>query len=220
MFVEVDAPFSEVVRFFAEYRVHHLPVVEGPKVVGMLSSTDLLKLDLFLPTGGARPPESVDARLRITEVMRAPPVTIAGHETVEVAAALMARHGVHALPVTGPDDRLIGILTTSDLIEATLREAPAAVAPASRPGAASRSSIEALEMDQAVRAAKEFAEEDGQLGELARALLQSNVRVHALEAVVACADRYLRSGQNEHLHGELLRALERVRQDAWPGGRD
>ncbi len=35
--VDVDDPAGEVLRLFGGYPVHHLPVLEGSKVVGMLS---------------------------------------------------------------------------------------------------------------------------------------------------------------------------------------
>jgi signal-transduction protein with cAMP-binding, CBS, and nucleotidyltransferase domain len=40
--VERNAGAGEVLRHFREYPIHHLPVMEGPRVVGLLSSSDML----------------------------------------------------------------------------------------------------------------------------------------------------------------------------------
>ena len=47
--VDINDPAGEVLRLFAGYPVHHLPVLDQQKVVGMLSSADVMKLELFLP---------------------------------------------------------------------------------------------------------------------------------------------------------------------------
>jgi CBS-domain-containing membrane protein len=47
--IEVSAPASEILRLFSEYPGHLLPVVDNGRVVGMLSSADVLKLEAFLP---------------------------------------------------------------------------------------------------------------------------------------------------------------------------
>jgi CBS domain-containing membrane protein len=43
---------EEALRLFTSYPVHHLPVVEDERVVGMLSSADVVKVKFFLPPPG------------------------------------------------------------------------------------------------------------------------------------------------------------------------
>lgn len=43
---------EEALRLFTSCPVHHLPVVEEQRVVGMLSSADVAKLRFFLPPPG------------------------------------------------------------------------------------------------------------------------------------------------------------------------
>lgn len=54
----------------------------------------------------------------VDELMHAPVMTITKHQTVGHARGLMAEHRVSALPVVGPDRRLLGILTATDLLDA------------------------------------------------------------------------------------------------------
>jgi len=109
-----------VLRLFAEYPIHHLPVVSGRKVVGLVSSADVLKLAAFRrPADGSS--NDYLSRVNVTDVMSRPAITIRPHQSLIDAAHLMASHGIHALPVVDADEQLLGILTTTDIITATLQ---------------------------------------------------------------------------------------------------
>jgi CBS domain-containing membrane protein len=207
--IDVDAEAGEILRLFAEYPVRHLPVVQGRKVVGMLSSADVLKLRAFLPKG-ADNAEFLSRRVKIEQLMRQPAMTVGPQSTVEDAAMLMATHGVHALPVVNSQDHLIGIVTTSDIIAAALgaehgasSHADASAEPAVRltPG----------QMDHATRLAHAMLTNDDDSGDVARALVFALQRLKALETVCQSAERYVRAGQDERLHTHLLKAIEAAR---------
>jgi acetoin utilization protein AcuB len=95
-------------------RFRHLPVVAAAELVGVVAHGDLA------PPPGA-PPEVAEslADRPVAEVMSGEPVTVWPDEPVEVAARLLAEHGIGCLPVVG-DDRLVGILTESDLYRVLL----------------------------------------------------------------------------------------------------
>jgi CBS domain-containing protein len=125
--VDIDEPAGEVLRLFAGYPVHHLPVLRGREVVGMLSSADVMKLEHFVPRGSAGAAQDyVSQRMSVAALVRRAAVTIRAEQTVEEAAELMARHGIHALPVVDAQQHLLGIVSTSDLIAAALRDGGAA----------------------------------------------------------------------------------------------
>jgi CBS domain-containing membrane protein len=111
---------NEVFRLFAGYPVHHLPVVEGGRVVGMLSSSDVAKLKFFLPPPGPAQGALLKDRWRVRQILRSPAITVPEHESVQRAAELMARNGIHSLPVVNSNDMLVGIVTTTDLIHGSL----------------------------------------------------------------------------------------------------
>jgi len=113
-------PVTEALRLFACYPVHHLPVVDDGRVVGMLSSADVAKLTFFLPPPGAARDFLVKDRWQVCKIMRAPAITVSEHESVQRSAELMATHGIHALPVVNGKDFLVGILTTTDLMHGWL----------------------------------------------------------------------------------------------------
>lgn len=52
----------------------------------------------------------------IGEIMTSPVMTVTKHQTADHVARLMREHTVSALPVVGPDQESLGIVTASDLL--------------------------------------------------------------------------------------------------------
>lgn len=94
--------------------IHHLPVVEDGKLVGVVSSSDLLKLHLL--------EDGVTSALDVTvdAIMEKSPITIDSTSSMRDAAIRLSAGSFHALPVVEPDNTLVGIVTTSDLIRQVL----------------------------------------------------------------------------------------------------
>ena len=85
---------------FRRYDIHHLVVVDKKDVVGVVADRDLM---------------DIDADTTVQRAMAHPPVTITPDETVRKAAALMTGHVIGSLPVVD-DGKLVGIVTTYDLV--------------------------------------------------------------------------------------------------------
>jgi acetoin utilization protein AcuB len=175
--IDIRETAGEVLRQFASYPVHHMPVVDDGRVVGMLSSADMMKLDAFLPRKGQPAIEYLNQHVKLETLMQRPPVTIGANDTIEKAASIMASKGIHALPVVDDRGYLIGIISTTDIINAALQGAAAADVP--------------VGADTAVSS-----------------------RLRDLEAVFLLAQRYVTAGQDEQLHGQLLRAIEHAKRGA------
>jgi CBS domain-containing protein len=118
--IDHDAPVQKILDIFVENPIHHLPVVKDGSLVGMLSSADVMKLKFFLPPPGSGRDRVLGDKFRIATLMSAPVVTVSERDTVEHAAGLMASHGIHALPVLNRDQRLVGIVTTTDIMAGAL----------------------------------------------------------------------------------------------------
>jgi acetoin utilization protein AcuB len=86
--------------------IHHLVVMDGKNVVGVVSERDL---------GGAR-----GAKLRqgaaVSDLMARQPVTAKPTHTIRQAANLMRGRSIGCLPVLD-DGKLKGIVTVTDLLE-------------------------------------------------------------------------------------------------------
>ena len=107
-----EATVGEAHALMKENGFRHVPVMEGESLVGILSMTDIGHLGATIP--------AVRSRI-VGEVMTRKPFTISCHERVEVAAAQMAVRKVHCLLVVDAE-KLVGIVTTYDLLDALARD--------------------------------------------------------------------------------------------------
>jgi len=90
--------------------VHHLPVMDGPRLVGMLDDRTLAR---EWPVGAPR------RRLHsVAEVVGGRPPRVQLDATVRSAAVQMAAGRLEAVCVVDGGGQLAGVLTTTDLVEA------------------------------------------------------------------------------------------------------
>lgn len=133
---EYGTPFKEVVRLPADHRISGLPVVDDDgKVIGVISETDLMlrqadtpdpwrpkrRFRFTGPTRGTRRRASKAKARTAGRLMTRPPVTAHTDDTIVEAARTMARRRVDRLPVVDGEERLVGIVTRSDLLHVFLR---------------------------------------------------------------------------------------------------
>lgn len=67
------------------------------------------------------------------------------------------------------------------------------------------------ELDTAIIEAKKMREGNNDPAFIAKAFLSHNYRIRHLEEVLKIADRYINMGMHEHLHTELLQAIEKAK---------
>ena len=222
--IEVDRPVSEVLDCFLQYPIHHLPVVRLGKLVGVLSSADVLKLDFFVPKATVDRAAYLDERLTIAQLMHRSEVSLKPSVTVAHAAGLMIDAGVHAAPVVDAGDHVIGIVTTTDIIRSLLhgppRKGALPVSPVAHPLPAEDEHEQVVyrlkptgqEYATAMRTAQVLHIEARDPRFLGKAMLYLDQRRGLLEKVLELADRFLRTGQDEHTHALLLKAIHAAKR--------
>jgi len=109
---------EEAARLLTAHRIHHLPVVEGEHLVGIVSDTDLRRATLDGMFGGADRGDS-GAPVTAGEIMTPDPVTLSPADTLDDAMLVLSRERFGALPVV-EGERLVGIVTKADILEALL----------------------------------------------------------------------------------------------------
>ena len=211
MSIGINEPVSEALRLFTEYPVHRLPVVGDTQLKGMLSSADMLKLEYFLPKGGAKASVAVlNDRFRIEKLMRSPVITVRPDETIEEAASRMVVHAVHALPVVDDGNHLPGYgHDVLDIMHALLhgigtKHGTGGAGPIRQPTE--------LEMRRALEAAQAATLAGTDTDGIAAAMLYLRERNALLESLREDVARYVHAGQDEHLHSRLLKGLDRLGQ--------
>jgi len=115
--ISPDVPITEALNLMYQENIRRIPVVQGGKLVGIISDQDMLNAS---PT----PTETLSiehvnaliSRITVEEVMTPDVLTIRTATPIEEAARIMSDNNVGALPVL-EDERVVGIITETDLFK-------------------------------------------------------------------------------------------------------
>jgi acetoin utilization protein AcuB len=102
-----DDKLSVARDIFRKNRVHHLPIVHGTKLLGILTTYDIFKMI-----------DSIDDydKVYIKDVMTTHVATLEPEDKVGSAAELFLENLFHAVPIV-KDGELKGIVTSFDVIK-------------------------------------------------------------------------------------------------------
>lgn len=115
--IQEGQPLSEVRQTMCDRHIHHVPIVNGKKLVGLVSFTDLMKINMVINGADERSISTIiDQNFRITDIMSTDLITIKDTDTVRQASELLIKGHFHSLPVIDESGNIVGILTSTDLI--------------------------------------------------------------------------------------------------------
>ena len=111
--VEPETSLAVAYRTMQEHSIRHLPVLKDERLVGIVTDRDLRFLTRRLEA-------TLSTNAPVADVMTEHPITAGPLEPIEEAARLMRARKIGALPVLD-GNRLVGIVTVSDLLDAIVR---------------------------------------------------------------------------------------------------
>jgi acetoin utilization protein AcuB len=117
--VTPQTEFHRAFDLMRSRKIHHLPVVDGGRVVGIVAERDLL---LAAANFGS-------TEIPVGEIMRGPAVCVAESALLKEAARLLVVRHIGSLPVLDSKKALVGIITETDIFKIAagmLRARPAA----------------------------------------------------------------------------------------------
>lgn len=107
--VTADELLDSVASAMREGHFRHAPVVASDgRLLGMVSDRDLREQKGFLTS------------TKVTAVISEPAIALKPEDPIEDAAHIMLEHHIGALPVVDSERRVVGILTSDDLLRAFL----------------------------------------------------------------------------------------------------
>lgn len=112
--IAADASLTDAHTVMVNGGFHHLPVVDGDALVGMLSAADLLAVVRAQPAELEGTGVVLDTEHTVRAMMTDTVVTVGIDTPIREAVHHFAEGAYHALPVVA-GRRLVGIFTTRDL---------------------------------------------------------------------------------------------------------
>ena len=115
--VQFDAHVSEVHALLRDASFHHVPVCKGDVLVGILGVVDIARVSLEAYVADEGTVDAhLDAAFCIEQVMTPEPRTLRPSDTLIHAIELFADGGFHALPVVDDAGKVLGMVTTTDVL--------------------------------------------------------------------------------------------------------
>jgi CBS domain-containing protein len=105
--IDAEKSVAYAAKMMKEEDVGLAPIVEGDKLVGMLTDRDIA---IRVVAEGRNPDQT-----KVREVASNQVVTIDPQQDLDEALRIMAKHQVRRLPVVEEDGRLVGVVAQADI---------------------------------------------------------------------------------------------------------
>lgn len=114
--VTMDTSLEVVADLFASSRFHHLLVVDGIKLVGVVSDRDLLKA--ITPNAGSELATAKDNAClykKVHQIMSRDLVVVNQNQSILNAVKIFNQHKISVLPVVDSQEHWVGVLSWRDI---------------------------------------------------------------------------------------------------------
>jgi CBS domain-containing protein len=112
--IDADAPIVEAIRVMAERHIGALPVTRQGALVGVISERDYARKVILLGRSSAD--------TAVSQIMSSPVISVTPEDGVRRCMEIMTERRIRHLPVLGPDQAMIGMISIGDLVRAVIEE--------------------------------------------------------------------------------------------------
>ncbi len=107
--IHTDADYKLALKLMQDHAMHHVPVLDaGDKLAGVLAERDLLLAAMHY----------LQSAIEVSEIMHREVVTTTPDMPISEAAMLMVNNKIGGLPVLDGNQRVVGIITETDIFRA------------------------------------------------------------------------------------------------------
>ena len=96
-----------------KYRLHHLPIVADGQLKGLITTSDLLKMNKHFEEYAGIP---------VSQVMTTKLAKLDRNAKVGTAATIFLENLFHLIPIVDESNKLIGIITTFDVLKYSFKK--------------------------------------------------------------------------------------------------
>ena len=119
----LDTPLPELHRLMSDYKIRRIPIIRRGQLAGIVTLGDVREAEPSDATSlSIWEVNYLVGKLCAKDIMSRKPVTTTADTTIGKAAELMLAHKVSGLPVIDKDNRVIGIITESDIFRMVVQE--------------------------------------------------------------------------------------------------
>lgn len=118
-----DDTLADLRKIFESNHLHHLPIVDAGRLVGIVSDRDVLRfLSPYVNTMGEDNRALNTLKKKAHQIMTRDVVSIRANDTVAAAASMMLDNGCSCLPVLSDAGAIIGIVTKTNILDCIVRQ--------------------------------------------------------------------------------------------------
>ena len=115
--VQMDDHLGKLKAIFEETRFHHLLVVEGERLYGIISDRDLLKsLSPNIGTMAATTKDMASLNKKAHQIMTRRPIFLREDATIDDAISIFNQHKISCIPIVDNTEAPIGIISWRDIM--------------------------------------------------------------------------------------------------------